>query len=167
MMTSSNGNIFRVTGPLYEEFTGHWWIPHKGQWRGAFMFSLICAWISGWVNKREPGDLRRHRAHYSVIVMKCKVSWGIFVDLGRLTRSAWPRVVHVICHHWITQRNEINEMRRISTAAPGPVHWYFIILKSLPSTGRSLARCMEIMAGRVLCCLVSGKSSFCAVIHYK
>ena len=33
--------------------------PHKGQWRGALMFSLICAWISGWVNIREAGDLRR------------------------------------------------------------------------------------------------------------
>ena len=29
MMTSSNGNIFRVTGPLCGEFTGHWWIPLK------------------------------------------------------------------------------------------------------------------------------------------
>ena len=26
-MTSSNGNIFRVTGPLYGEFTGDRWIP--------------------------------------------------------------------------------------------------------------------------------------------
>ena len=26
-MTSSNGNIFRVTGPLQREFTVHWWIP--------------------------------------------------------------------------------------------------------------------------------------------
>ena len=25
-MASSNGNIFRVTGPLCEEFTGHRWI---------------------------------------------------------------------------------------------------------------------------------------------
>ena len=43
--------------------------PHKGQWRGALMFSLICAWISGWVNNREAGDLRRYCAHYDVIVM--------------------------------------------------------------------------------------------------
>ena len=28
MMTSSNGNIFRVTGHLYGEFTGRRWIPH-------------------------------------------------------------------------------------------------------------------------------------------
>ena len=27
MMTSSNGTIFRVTGHLLGEFTGHWWIP--------------------------------------------------------------------------------------------------------------------------------------------
>ena len=43
--------------------------PHKGQWRGALMFSLICAWINSWVNNREAGDLRRHRSHYDVIVM--------------------------------------------------------------------------------------------------
>ena len=43
--------------------------PHKGQWRGALMFSLICAWINRWVNNREAGDLRRHRGHYDVNVM--------------------------------------------------------------------------------------------------
>ena len=30
--------------------------PHKGQWRGALMFSLICTWINGWVNNGEAGD---------------------------------------------------------------------------------------------------------------
>ena len=59
IMTSSNGSIFRVTGPVNS--------PHKGQWGGALMFSLICAWIHDWVNNREAGDLRRHRAHYDVI----------------------------------------------------------------------------------------------------
>ena len=44
--------------------------PHNGQWRGALMFTLICARINGWVNNREAGDLRRHRCHYDVIVMK-------------------------------------------------------------------------------------------------
>ena len=42
---------------------------HKGQWRGALMFSLICFWINDWVNNREAGDLRRYRLHYDVIVM--------------------------------------------------------------------------------------------------
>ena len=45
--------------------------PHKGQWRGALMFSLICGGINNWVNNREAGDLRRHRGRYDVIVMKC------------------------------------------------------------------------------------------------
>ena len=60
MMTSPNGNIFRVTGHL---------CAHKGQWRGSLMFSLICVWINGWVNNREAGDLRRYHTHYDVIVM--------------------------------------------------------------------------------------------------
>ena len=42
--------------------------PHKGQWRGALMFSLICVWIKSWVNNREAGDLRRSCAHYDVSV---------------------------------------------------------------------------------------------------
>ena len=150
-MTSSNGNIFRVTGPLCVEFTGpdeysvyvmcslqkssinlnfpfslnmngftsydyymsmphiyniyvnrsreischsnghndvnkwklfpRYWpfvrgihrspvnSPHKGQWRGDLMFSLIYFRINVWINNREAGDLRRHRAHYGATVM--------------------------------------------------------------------------------------------------
>ena len=45
MMTSSNGNIFRVT--LYEGIhRSPVNSPHKGQWCGALMFSLICAKIN-------------------------------------------------------------------------------------------------------------------------
>ena len=44
--------------------------PHKGQWRGALMFSLICARINDWVNNREAGDLRRRRGHCDVNVMR-------------------------------------------------------------------------------------------------
>ena len=64
MMTSSNGNILRVTGLLFREIRP-WPVnsPHKGQWRGGLMFSSICAWISGWINNRGADDLRRHRAH--------------------------------------------------------------------------------------------------------
>ena len=51
--------------------------PHKGQRRGALVFSLIWAWINIWVNNDEAGDLRRHRAHYDVIVM------------GRFRRLVW------------------------------------------------------------------------------
>ena len=54
--------------------------PHKGQWRGALMCSLICAWINGWVNNHKAGDLRRHRAHYDVIVMG--IGGFDFIDLS-------------------------------------------------------------------------------------
>ena len=49
--------------------------PHKGQWRGALMFSFICARIYGWVNNCEAGDSRRHRAYYDVIaIFKAELS---------------------------------------------------------------------------------------------
>ena len=48
---------------------------HKGQWRGALLFSLICTRINGWVNNGEAGDLRRHWAHYDVIVMQTCENW--------------------------------------------------------------------------------------------
>ena len=88
MMTSWHGNAFRITvclpgGSLtkgWKHFPRKWPFvrgihrgpvnsPHKGQWRGALMFSLICVWTNGWVNNGDADDLRRHRAHYDVIVM--------------------------------------------------------------------------------------------------
>ena len=48
--------------------------PHKGQWRGDLMFSLICAWTNSRVNNRDAGNYRSHRAHYDVIVMDCSLS---------------------------------------------------------------------------------------------
>ena len=48
--------------------------PDKGQWRGALMLSLIYAWTNAWVNNRNAGDLRRHRAHYDGTVM-CHVEY--------------------------------------------------------------------------------------------
>ena len=69
MMTSSIGNIFHVTSPLCRKFTGRLWIPLTKARYGDLMFSLICAWINGWVNTHEAGDLRRHRTHYDVTVM--------------------------------------------------------------------------------------------------
>ena len=50
-MTSSNENIFCVTGHLCETSPVPVNSPHNGQWREALMFSLICAWINGWVKK--------------------------------------------------------------------------------------------------------------------
>ena len=44
--------------------------PHKGQWRGALVFSLICGWSYGRADNRDPGDLS-NRARYDATVMKC------------------------------------------------------------------------------------------------
>ena len=64
----------------WKHFTNHWPFvqgihqspvnfPHKGQWHGALMFSLICTQINGWVNNSEADDLWRHHAHYDITVM--------------------------------------------------------------------------------------------------
>ena len=83
----SHGDVIKWKHfPRYWPFVRgiHRWIPStKSQWSGALMFSLTCAWINGWVNNREAGDLRRHRAHYDVIVM----SFG-----NPCTRCARPRL---------------------------------------------------------------------------
>ena len=82
MMTSSNGNIFRVTGHLCGEFTGPRWIPRtKASDAGLWCFLLIRVWINGWVNNGETGDLRRYRAHYDVIVMRSNVWDEIIIML--------------------------------------------------------------------------------------
>ena len=84
MMALSNGNIFRVTGPL-----GIHRSPvkpqHKSQWRGALMFSLICAGIN--------------QAHYEYIhynIDKCIVFHCMVIIHGvdilwnsRTTRDNW------------------------------------------------------------------------------
>ena len=71
MMTSSNGNFFRVTDHLCGEFTRHRWIPRtKASDAELWCFLWSEAWINGWVNIRKAGDLRRHHAHYHFIVME-------------------------------------------------------------------------------------------------
>ena len=67
MMTPLNGNIFRVTGPLCGEFTGHRWIPLTKARDAKLWCFLWCA--PDWVNNREAGDLGRHCAHDYVNVM--------------------------------------------------------------------------------------------------
>ena len=70
MMMASNGNIFHVTGPLCREFTGPRWIPCTKA-SDTEPWCLISAWINGWVNNCEAGDLRHHRTHHDVTVMVC------------------------------------------------------------------------------------------------
>ena len=94
--------------------------PHKGQGRGALMFSLICAWINGWVNNREAGDLTRHHAHYVVSVMNEIVSPWISMPATQQTmtqgvfpgRISFNDVMTVKDQDWLTyiymRRTDIN-----------------------------------------------------------
>ena len=65
-----NGNIFRITGPLCGQLTGQRWL-HLTKASDAELWCILWSapWINSWVNNRGAGDLRRHRAHYDVIVM--------------------------------------------------------------------------------------------------
>ena len=45
----------------------------KVQWRGALMFSLVCAWTYGWADHRYVGDLRFYHVNYDVTVMFTKM----------------------------------------------------------------------------------------------
>ena len=69
-----------MTSSKWKHFSRHWPVvrgihrssvnsTHKGQCPGALILTLIWARINGWVNNHEAGDLRRHRAHYDVIVV--------------------------------------------------------------------------------------------------
>ena len=98
MMTSSNGNVFRVTGHLCGEFTGpRWFPPHKGQWRGALMWVFYLrlnkrlskqSW--GWWFETLLSRLWRHRngnAFFETCVStKEKEARGL-VDHQRRTRN--------------------------------------------------------------------------------
>ena len=44
----------------------HWWLMDSLQWP---VFTLICAWTTGWAKNRDAGNFRRHRAQYDVTVM--------------------------------------------------------------------------------------------------
>ena len=64
LMTSSNGSIFLVTGPLWGESTGQrpvmWSFDVSNDLRLNKRLKK---------NNRDAGDLRRHRAHYDINVM--------------------------------------------------------------------------------------------------
>ena len=59
--------IHRIPPPPPPRVSGGF--PLQRKWRGALMFSLMCAWSNGWANSRDDGDLRRHDSHCDVIVM--------------------------------------------------------------------------------------------------
>ena len=113
--------------------------PHKGQWRGALMFSLFCVWINGWENNREACDLRRYRAHYDVIVMIIQQTclWCgrliviyVCVSSSMLSRFSptprWNNHAYIYC--WCltpldTFGVPFSKNRRSGTSYISSVHW--------------------------------------------
>ena len=72
--------------------------PHKGQWCGALMFSLICTRINGWANNLEAVDLRCHRAYYDVSVIFCKFwdkKWSCFKEIRQYYLSWNTKSINV------------------------------------------------------------------------
>ena len=84
---------------------------HKGQWRGALMFPLICTWINGWAKHRQVGNLRRHSAHYDVTVMNHLSAALVSIIMlfcfyhlleGTLLKSSvYHFWLHMICFHFL------------------------------------------------------------------
>ena len=110
-MTSSNENIFRVTGHLCGEFTGLRWIPAQRPVTRSFdvFYDLR-------PNKRlskhgEAGDLRRFLAHYDVIVMTYVLIWlgynlhGVCIHCVIILLSSGICVCYFECvnfkHNWV------------------------------------------------------------------
>ena len=69
--------------------------PHKGQWRGVLMFSLICVWINGLVNNRETGNLIIHHTRYGFTVMTL-LNGGWDPSSSRVIKNVWSHSVDVI-----------------------------------------------------------------------
>ena len=108
MMTSSNGNIFRVTGHLCGEFTGPGEFPAQRPVTRSFDVFFICVWINGWINNREAGDFRRYRAHYDVIVKVFLVLTHRDDCLQRESVVTWLALQAPIpCFHMILTRSSL------------------------------------------------------------
>ena len=69
IVMSSNGNIDALMVICAGVHRLQMNSPDKGQRCGALMMFPLIAWINGWINNRDAGDLKCHRAHYDVTVM--------------------------------------------------------------------------------------------------
>ena len=119
--------------------------PHKCQWSGALMFSLICAWINGWVNNREAGDLRIHRAHYNAIVMFALIwiwsfNWYHQVLLCKIheksifhnhIKNLWVENTNMLTIYFSQKADPLNIAEYIPTATMWTIVVEIIILADL------------------------------------
>ena len=101
--------------------------PHKGQCRGALMFSLIYARINGWVTNREAGDLGCDRTYHDVTVM----SIALFTHTIQVYLLHWHRDSEAVTWQWnyptnvdicikciTSQRNWWDSLHKTNTTKP-------------------------------------------------
>ena len=81
--------------------------PHKDRWRGTLMFPLFCAWTNRWVNNRDAGDLRRHRAHYDVILMKHHYPKQACYSMLILKTHKLNICFCTFCKYWLLMNTEL------------------------------------------------------------
>ena len=74
--------------------------PHKGQWYGALMFSLICAWTNSWANNGDTGDFRHHHTHNDVIVMIHNDFTVISENHWQITPSVTNKSLFTVAIHY-------------------------------------------------------------------
>ena len=109
-MTSSNGNIFRVTGPLCGEFTGHRWIPQRPATQSFDVFFDLClnkrlsrqSW--GWRFETPSRSLWRHCDVFTV-ALSCTAAWivvniVVHIDYWNLNISIEPYASGWSYWHW-------------------------------------------------------------------
>ena len=126
-MTSSNGNIFRVTGLLCGEFTAHRRIPlTKASDAELWCFLWSAPWINGWVNNRNAGDLRlqsrslwRHSnvPWYKWAVLPEVRNWRTMRQALYWTKSfaiVYTAIVIVAIKYWNKDINSTNWFHSIS-----------------------------------------------------
>ena len=83
----------------------------------SLIFPLIYNWINGWVNTRDAGDLRRHRAHYDVMWFICGIVYHQSRLLWKWTRTVKPH--HPIAG-WPKRNIESTWLREVR-----PCNWIY------------------------------------------
>ena len=101
--------------------------PQKGQWRGALMFSLICAWINGLVNNRDAVI----RDAIELIMMSL---WGWKVTQSWKAGSCWHKSL-VTWSSWcvsqfLLRRNLFSKDKPRKRAISKIISWQFTIRDS-------------------------------------
>ena len=137
-MTSSNGNIFRVTGPLCGEFTGHRWFlcmwespvtrefysqrPVKYSFDGFFDLrlnkQLSKQWRRRWF-ETPSRSLWRHCHVYSFVSQTMRIIWA-FIRIYPFTRCCKMRVSYTLLNDWL-----------VLLFVCGKLFWFTFVISSL------------------------------------